>query len=243
MCSPEHFAVEYAINPWMDAGVPVDRELAGQAVGRAAGDAHRPRPRRPRAPGPRRACRTWSTPPTAPSRSTAPSTAPGSGTSSGRRGRRAPGASISTHGWRSSPAERDQRGRGRLRVPAGGARRADPGRPRLPYRAGGARRGAGGAGPAGGLAAAGRPALLPPGRGAGGDRRRRHRLLPGRLLGGRQRVLTQLFPDAVLADDDDALAFGLNLVSDGRQRGAQQRGDPAWPAARRPPGTSRSRWS
>ena len=31
-----------------------------------------------------------------------------------------------------------------------------------------------------------------------------------------QRVLAQLFPDAVLADEADALAFGLNLVSDGR---------------------------
>ena len=31
-----------------------------------------------------------------------------------------------------------------------------------------------------------------------------------------QRVLAQLFPDAVLADRADAEAFGLNLVSDGR---------------------------
>ena len=29
-------------------------------------------------------------------------------------------------------------------------------------------------------------------------------------------VLEQLFPDAVVADEADALAFGLNLVSDGR---------------------------
>ena len=28
MCSPEHFAVEYAINPWMDVTTPVDAELA-----------------------------------------------------------------------------------------------------------------------------------------------------------------------------------------------------------------------
>jgi N-dimethylarginine dimethylaminohydrolase len=33
---------------------------------------------------------------------------------------------------------------------------------------------------------------------------------------GSRRVLRWLFPDAVLADLDDALAFGLNLVSDGR---------------------------
>jgi N-dimethylarginine dimethylaminohydrolase len=28
MCRPTHFAVEYAINPWMDPSVPVDRERA-----------------------------------------------------------------------------------------------------------------------------------------------------------------------------------------------------------------------
>jgi N-dimethylarginine dimethylaminohydrolase len=28
MCPPEQFAVEYAINPWMDVSMPVDRELA-----------------------------------------------------------------------------------------------------------------------------------------------------------------------------------------------------------------------
>jgi N-dimethylarginine dimethylaminohydrolase len=28
MCRPEHFAVSYSINAWMDASVPVDRELA-----------------------------------------------------------------------------------------------------------------------------------------------------------------------------------------------------------------------
>lgn len=30
MCAPEHFAVEYAINPWMNAGTPVDAGLAGK---------------------------------------------------------------------------------------------------------------------------------------------------------------------------------------------------------------------
>ena len=28
MCPPEHFTVEYAINPWMDTSVPVDPDLA-----------------------------------------------------------------------------------------------------------------------------------------------------------------------------------------------------------------------
>ncbi|HEX6970078.1 MAG TPA: amidinotransferase [Micromonosporaceae bacterium] len=38
---------------------------------------------------------------------------------------------------------------------------------------------------------------------------------PGAFSPSSQRVLAQLFPDAVLADEADALAFGLNLVSDG----------------------------
>ncbi|MEU7609042.1 dimethylargininase [Micromonospora sp. NPDC049204] len=38
---------------------------------------------------------------------------------------------------------------------------------------------------------------------------------PGAFSAASQRVLTQLFPEAVIADDEDALAFGLNLVSDG----------------------------
>ncbi|MGK5679849.1 dimethylargininase [Actinoplanes sp. URMC 104] len=39
---------------------------------------------------------------------------------------------------------------------------------------------------------------------------------PGAFSAASQRVLAQLFPDAVLADRADAEAFGLNLVSDGR---------------------------
>lgn len=38
---------------------------------------------------------------------------------------------------------------------------------------------------------------------------------PGAFSVASQRVLAGLFPDAVLADDEDALAFGVNLVSDG----------------------------
>jgi N-dimethylarginine dimethylaminohydrolase len=39
---------------------------------------------------------------------------------------------------------------------------------------------------------------------------------PGAFAEPTQRILRQLFPDAVLANEQDALAFGLNLVSDGR---------------------------
>ncbi|WP_374707082.1 dimethylargininase [Catellatospora sp. TT07R-123] len=39
---------------------------------------------------------------------------------------------------------------------------------------------------------------------------------PGAFSEASQRVLAQLFPNAVIADEADALAFALNLVSDGR---------------------------
>jgi N-dimethylarginine dimethylaminohydrolase len=39
---------------------------------------------------------------------------------------------------------------------------------------------------------------------------------PGAFSPGSQRVLAQLFPDALPATETDALAFGLNLVGDGR---------------------------
>lgn len=39
---------------------------------------------------------------------------------------------------------------------------------------------------------------------------------PGAFSAASRRVLAQLFPQAVVADEADAVAFGLNLVSDGR---------------------------
>jgi N-dimethylarginine dimethylaminohydrolase len=39
---------------------------------------------------------------------------------------------------------------------------------------------------------------------------------PGAFSASSRQVLAQLFPDALLATEEDALAFGLNLVSDGR---------------------------
>jgi N-dimethylarginine dimethylaminohydrolase len=39
---------------------------------------------------------------------------------------------------------------------------------------------------------------------------------PGAFSEASQRVLGQLFPAAVIADENDALSFGLNLISDGR---------------------------
>ena len=39
---------------------------------------------------------------------------------------------------------------------------------------------------------------------------------PGAFTPASQRILRAVFPDAVIADEADALAFGLNLISDGR---------------------------
>ncbi|MBC3993395.1 amidinotransferase, partial [Streptomyces sp. AC563] len=39
---------------------------------------------------------------------------------------------------------------------------------------------------------------------------------PGAFSAGSQAVLARLFPDALLASEADAAAFGLNAVSDGR---------------------------
>nr|WP_144122359.1 dimethylargininase [Catellatospora sichuanensis] len=39
---------------------------------------------------------------------------------------------------------------------------------------------------------------------------------PGAFSAASQKVIAQLFPNAVIADEADALAFALNLVSDGR---------------------------
>jgi N-dimethylarginine dimethylaminohydrolase len=39
---------------------------------------------------------------------------------------------------------------------------------------------------------------------------------PGAFTAPTRQILRNAFPDAVVADEDDALAFGLNLISDGR---------------------------
>jgi N-dimethylarginine dimethylaminohydrolase len=51
---------------------------------------------------------------------------------------------------------------------------------------------------------------------AGQGRPSRIAYFPGAFSAASQAVLRGLFPDAVIADADDAYAFGLNLVSDGR---------------------------
>ena len=91
------------------------------------------------------------------------------------------------------------------------------GRHRLPHRPAGARRGGRRAGLPGAAAGAGRPALLPPGHRAG--RARRATPSPGCRRRSRphsRELLAARFPDAVVADPEDAAVLGLNAVSDGR---------------------------
>ena len=68
MCAPEHFAVEYAINPWMDLDQPVDaragRSSSGRACGRRCVGLGHTVHTLPRCP----ACPTWCSRPTARSR-------------------------------------------------------------------------------------------------------------------------------------------------------------------------------
>ena len=169
MCRPEHFTVSYAINPWMDVTRGADRDLAVRqwetlrqtylALGhevelidpgaRPAGHGLR-RQRRPGHRGPR------ARRPVHPRRAA-------------RRGPGlpAPAGDAGPEGRHRAGAR--QRGRGRLPR----RRRAGPGRHRLPHRPGRAHRGPGAVRRPGDLAAAGRPALLPPGHGAGRARRPR----------------------------------------------------------------------
>lgn len=214
MCPPQHFAVEYAINPWMDPAVEVDRELAGKqwellrvTLTDLGHTVH-----------------------VLPARAGLPDmvyAANGAfsvdGTVYGARFRHPQRRSEAAahhrfyldRGWTYIPASETNEGEGDFAyVPgvaggvilAGYGFRTDP------------------AAHAEAQEVLGRPvvslrlvdprfyhldtalAVLD-----------EHRIayFPGAFSTAAQRVLAQLFPDAVLADDADALAFGLNLVSDG----------------------------
>ena len=228
MCPPEHYAVAYAINPWMDTAVPVDIELAVKQWDRlretlAGLGPHRPRP--PPEPGlpdmvfaangafsvdgavygarfryPQR---------------TAEAAAHRACYERGRLAVRRPG--------------RDQRGRGRLRLRARGVRRPDP-RP--------------------GTASAPTPAAHAEAQEVLAARSFRCvwstrasttstwrwpcsttsdvAYYPAAFSPRRRGSCEQLFPDAVIADEADALAFGLNLVSDGGTWCSPPR-RPGWP--------------
>jgi N-dimethylarginine dimethylaminohydrolase len=229
MCPPEHFQVAYAINPWMDPDVPVDPELAGKqwrglrealaelghtvreldpvpglpdlvyaANGGFAldGIAYGARFRHPQRTGEAAVYRRW----------------------------------YQRNGWRYVAPTAVAEGEGDLiwtggMILAGSGFRTEPaahlevqetfGYPVISLRlvdprfyhldtalavlSDTAR-------PAARLASADRSGPAPP----------RIAYFPGAFAPASQRTLRRLFPDALIADETDAAAFGLNLVSDGR---------------------------
>ena len=213
MCRPDYFAVEYAINPWMDPTAPVDADLAVAqwetlhehlpALGHTV-EPHRPGPR-PARHGLRRQRRHRRRRPVL-RRAVPP---PGAR----RRGPGVPGRGSPRSGFDVHEAKHVNEGEGDFLL-AGDHLLAGTGfRTDLAAHA----RGAGALRPPGDHPAAGRPALLPPGhravRAATGDERR----LPARARSRRaaRRCCAELFPDAVIATAADAAVLGLNAVSDG----------------------------
>ncbi|WTF88935.1 amidinotransferase [Micromonospora globbae] len=215
MCSPEHFAVEYAINPWMDLTTPVDRELAVKQWDRLretlVGLGHEVHLL---APEPGLPDMVYA----ANGAFVVDGTVYGARFKHEQRAAEAAAhrAFYEAQGWRFIAPNETNEGEGDFAyVPEahGGLILAGHGfRTELPAHAEAQE-------------ALGRPVvslrLVDP---------RFYHLdvalaaiddanivyFPGAFSTASQRVLAQLFPDAVVADDADAIAFGLNLVSDGR---------------------------
>ncbi len=215
MCPPEHFTVEYAINPWMDTTVPVDAALAlkqWQLLHQALGDlGHTVHVLDPK--------------PGLPDMVFAANGAFSvDGTVYGARFRhpqRAAEADVhrefyETTGWTFAEPAHVNEGEGDFAyLPAayGGLVLAGQGFRTEP------------AAHAEAQEVLGRPVVslklvdpafyhLDTALAALDDRHIAY--YPGAFSPASQRVLAQLFPDAVLADRADAEAFGLNLISDGR---------------------------
>ncbi|WP_406039605.1 dimethylargininase [Micromonospora sp. NBC_00898] len=214
MCSPEHFAVEYAINPWMDVTAPVDAELAVKQWDRLretlAGLGHEVHLLAPEAGLPDMVF-------AANGAFVVDGTVYGAQFKHEQRAAEAAAhrAFYESQGWRFIAPSETNEGEGDfayLPEAHGGLILAGHGfRTELPAHAEAQE-------------ALGRPVislrLVDP---------RFYHLdvalasiddtnvvyYPGAFSAASQKVLAQLFPDAVLADDEDALAFGLNLVSDG----------------------------
>ena len=170
------------------AGRPRPR---GAAVGDAAPDLPRPRPRGRRSSTPSRACPTWCSPPTAASSSAAALGARFTHPSARPRARPTCAGSP-TPGSADAGAVHVNEGEGDFLVVgdlmlAGTGFRTDPGAHVEVQELFGELVSAG----------AGRPALLPPRHRPGGPRRQQRRLLPGRVQRGEPAVLRALFPDAV----------------------------------------------
>lgn len=214
MCEPAHFRVEYAINPWMDPEAPVDPELAvkqWQRLRETLVDIGH-------------TVHTLEPLPGLPDMVYAANGALViDGTAYGARFRypqRAAEAGAhrrwyERHGWRYVAPGPTNEGEGDLAcvggmVLAGYGFRTDPaahqevqevfGRPVISLRL---------VDPRFYHLDTALAVLDPSGRG-------RVAYYPGAFSPSSQAVLRRLFPDALIADETDAAAFGLNLVSDGR---------------------------
>ncbi|MEV4197365.1 dimethylargininase [Micromonospora globbae] len=215
MCSPEHFAVEYAINPWMDLTTPVDRELAVKQWDRLretlVGLGHEVHLL---APEPGLPDMVYA----ANGAFVVDGTVYGARFKHEQRAAEAAAhrAFYEAQGWRFIAPNETNEGEGDFAyVPEahGGLILAGHGfRTELPAHAEAQE-------------ALGRPVVslrlvdprfyhLDVALAAVDDANIVY--FPGAFSTASQRVLAQLFPDAVVADDADAIAFGLNLVSDGR---------------------------
>ncbi|AYF30924.1 amidinotransferase [Micromonospora sp. BL1] len=214
MCSPEHFTVEYAINPWMDVTTPVDADLAVKQWDRLretlVGLGHEVHLLTPEAGLPDMVY-------AANGAFVVDGTVYGARFKHEQRSAEAAAhrAFYEQHGWRFIAPSETNEGEGDFAylpeahgglVLAGYGFRTEP------------------AAHAEAQEALGRPVvslhLVDP---------RFYHLdvalasiddenivyYPGAFSAASQKVLAQLFPDGIVADDEDALAFGLNLVSDG----------------------------
>ena len=181
MTPPDHFAVSYAINPWMHPAVATDTDLAVRQwheLRRTLSESRSPgRNRRPGAGSARHGLRRQRRPDHRQAHHR------GAFLLSAAR-RRVRGVRRLAGGPRTRPrAPTATRQRGRGRFP--GRRRPDPGRHGFSHHTGRAPRGGCDHRNAGRFARVGRPALLPPGHRARGAGRPHGGLLPGCLLGYR----------------------------------------------------------
>ena len=236
MCRPDHFAVDYAINPWMDPAKPADAATAIRQWERLSGRLRGTGPHGRASSTRSTACRTWSSPPTAPGRRRP--RLRGQVRHPGARGG-GPRLPALVHRQRVRPRHRahgGQRGRGGLPRP----RRGDPGRHRLPHRDHARTRR-----PRSSSAARWSPCNLVDPRFYHLDTAlfpidgRTVAYYPGAFSPGSQEVLARMFPDAVLASAGRRGRARPQRRQRRPQRGHERRRPANWPPELQAPGLQR----